>query len=344
MGAGMDPIIRAPAVATTTRQLRRPGVASAITAARETASPGPVGPAAPVQPALPVMPAVTSQRAVAMPPMADSAATAAAPKPAAGQPAEPVMAKPVPGTATAASGAAAAVAASLAAPALQTQSIPVAPPSEQEWEELRRREQALEAAGEELKRRTAALEERERRHQEQAAQLLADAEQRGLEQGERKAEAAQALAQEKADATAKEQAARLAQVLDSLMAARPALLEQSGDMVVEVVHAAVCRLLGETGATRAAVQATVQAVLREAHDTEQLRVRVHPKDLDLLRSLYGSGDQRIALQADMTVELGGCLVETAHGTLDARLELQLQNLRTALMNARHARASIEVAD
>jgi flagellar assembly protein FliH len=227
--------------------------------------------------------------------------------------------------------------------ALSTRIQQDAPPPDA-WASLRQREQALQEGEQALRARVAEQEERERRHAEAAEDLLSESRERGYREGQ--ARARQELEAQRGQAASElaRQAAEVEQVLDGLRSARADLLEQSGDMLVEIVHAAICRLLGEHGATRAAIEAVVQAALRDARDGEQLRVRVHPQDFDLLRSLYGGADSRIGLQSDMAVELGGCLVDTAHGTLDARLELQLQNLRKALMAARHARSGIEVAD
>jgi flagellar biosynthesis/type III secretory pathway protein FliH len=38
--------------------------------------------------------------------------------------------------------------------------------------------------------------------------------------------------------------------------------------------------------------------------------------------------------ADKSIELGGCVIETDGGTLDARLETQVEGLRAALVAAR----------
>ena len=99
-------------------------------------------------------------------------------------------------------------------------------------------------------------------------------------------------------------------------------------MIVEIAFEAIGKILGESLARRDGVQAVVREVIRGVREREHLVVRVSPRDHELLaREGFKpkNGDaQAIELLADDRVELGGCLIETAGGTLDGRLETQLQ--------------------
>jgi flagellar assembly protein FliH len=89
----------------------------------------------------------------------------------------------------------------------------------------------------------------------------------------------------------------------------------------------------------------VREAISGVRERERLVVRVSPRDHKLFAGeniAPKNGDAgSIELVADERVELGGCLIETSSGTLDGRLETQLQRLcdtlasvaRTAVVEA-----------
>ena len=73
-------------------------------------------------------------------------------------------------------------------------------------------------------------------------------------------------------------------------------------------------------------------------------VRLATADADLLRDMHGemtrlAGIKGLEIVADDSIALGGCLLETARGGLDARLETQVQRLRELLLAARRGEAA-----
>ena len=137
------------------------------------------------------------------------------------------------------------------------------------------------------------------------------------------------------------------QALDAVLASARAALagEITGaeDVIVEIAFEAVGRILGEAMSHREGALAAVREVVRGVHERERLRVRVAPADLEMLRQhrarlVDGSDAGGVDLVADERVELGGCLVETAGGTIDARLETQVARLAETLAAARRQRA------
>lgn len=182
----------------------------------------------------------------------------------------------------------------------------------------------------------AALAEAERKLDADAASALAAARDEGLAQG-----AAQALAEARAQA-----AAELAHAMDAVRAAgaaldaeRAALATGQEDMLVEIAFAAVCRVLGEQGATRSGIAGHVRSLLAQQAGGP-VAVHLHPDDAELLAQHGGLGAQ-VQLCADPAVELGGCLLVSERGTLDARFEVQVAALRNALLEARARRAADE---
>jgi flagellar biosynthesis/type III secretory pathway protein FliH len=111
------------------------------------------------------------------------------------------------------------------------------------------------------------------------------------------------------------------------------------DTAVEVVFEAVTRIVGESYQDRSGVAAIVREVVRHAKDRSRLVVRVHPGDQAVLQVCAddvarGMSCGPIEVAADDRVAMGGCMLETPAGNLDGRLEIQLQQLRDVLINAR----------
>ncbi|WP_332879680.1 FliH/SctL family protein [Massilia sp. S19_KUP03_FR1] len=111
------------------------------------------------------------------------------------------------------------------------------------------------------------------------------------------------------------------------------------DVAVAIAFEAVCRILGSTAATPGGIRALVREATARAAGAERVTVRLHPGDLAALQAA-GSLDEKLASgtgvqwTADAAITLGGCMVDTDGGTLDARLDTQVDALRVALLAAR----------
>jgi flagellar assembly protein FliH len=115
-------------------------------------------------------------------------------------------------------------------------------------------------------------------------------------------------------------------------------IEGMHDVIVGIAFEAVCKMLGARALERDAVAAMVREVVARVKQDEAILVRLHPQDCALLRGLAGDiGGERnfkVELVADEKIALGGCMVETEGGLLDARIETQMERLRAALLEAR----------
>lgn len=157
------------------------------------------------------------------------------------------------------------------------------------------------------------------------------AEQRGYEAGYERglAEANRRLEQEL------EQLARLAESMQRAQAERNGTLQA---FAAEFALAVTVRLLGAAAPTREGVLALAASALAEVPPGAALKLRVHARDAQLLQQFVlqrvpAGGAGPIEVVADPGVELGGCLIDTPAGTLDARLESQLQALKHGLLAA-----------
>ncbi|MHA6205503.1 flagellar assembly protein FliH [Dyella soli] len=130
---------------------------------------------------------------------------------------------------------------------------------------------------------------------------------------------------------------RMAQ-LDALLdaAARPL---QSMDELVELELARLAMTVARQvvahelrTAPDLVVEAVRQSVLALPSATGALRVRLHPQDLALVRSL-GVAEANWQLLADGSLQRGDCLLETERSRLDARVEARLAAVVDAVLGA-----------
>ncbi len=76
----------------------------------------------------------------------------------------------------------------------------------------------------------------------------------------------------------------------------------------------------------------IAATVSCCSDQEKITIRLHPDDYRMVMSdhqLFLCGkvdDSRIALAPDECIRLGGCMVETPTGTVDSRIEAQLEEV------------------
>jgi len=118
-------------------------------------------------------------------------------------------------------------------------------------------------------------------------------------------------------------------------------LADAEDVIVELAFECVAKLIGQIAPGRDGVLALVAEALAATREHEGLVLRLARHDVAIVEAARASLQQTAKLRtleivADDRIELGGCLIETAGGGLDARLETQLARLRDVLLAARQA--------
>lgn len=169
--------------------------------------------------------------------------------------------------------------------------------------------------------------------QGELAELRIDAERRGYTAGHEKGESA-------ARQQLQSQIERFQGLAAQMVQARAGVLEDAEDGVVELAFTALCRILGEQAATRQGVMAMVAQCAIASREREQVGVRLHPDDFALLGPAAG---HQLRFSPDPDIALGGCMVDSSTGSLDARLETQLARLAETLCAVRAARRRPEEA-
>jgi flagellar assembly protein FliH len=148
-----------------------------------------------------------------------------------------------------------------------------------------------------------------------------------------------------AEAKLKQEAQQQAQLIQERLADLQqqclAALADSETLAAQIAYEAICRLAGEALVGEAGVRAVVRNIALQLGQQPILRVKLSPLDLARLRldEQSESVSPQIQWLADERIETGGCIVETAMGELDARLDVLLKRTADALRAAQGASAS-----
>jgi flagellar biosynthesis/type III secretory pathway protein FliH len=104
------------------------------------------------------------------------------------------------------------------------------------------------------------------------------------------------------------------------------------DIVTLAFHLARKIIRHEVRSPRDTLTATLRQALAYVVDRDQVTVRVNPEDLQLASTLQQElrqtieGLRGLTFEGDATIGRGGCVVTSAFGEIDARLEAQLEEL------------------
>ena len=161
---------------------------------------------------------------------------------------------------------------------------------------------------------------------EQAAALAAEAYRAGFKQGE---EAAR-------EATREQFALVLASfhhAAEEILQLRAKVLRLAEeDVITLALHIARKIIRQEVLSNREVLTTTLRRALDRLIDRDNIVARVNPEDLqqalDLQEDLLPTtgGIQALTIQADTAIGRGGCVVESAFGEIDARLEAQIEEV------------------
>lgn len=132
-------------------------------------------------------------------------------------------------------------------------------------------------------------------------------------------------------------------LVDAILAERQRLWDEMEPQVVDLVLEIARKVLREEiQARREATLSIIKHALRHVADTEHVRIRVHPDDLQIAREhredflAVCDGVKQIEIVDDRRVGGGGCIIETPSGTIDASLRTQMQSVERALREGEQA--------
>ena len=169
----------------------------------------------------------------------------------------------------------------------------------------------------------------------------------GLKQGKEQAQAAQDAAR-KEQAHFRDSSRRLEEILGGVSQEIALRLAESEDDMVALCFDVVCRIAGKELATAVGVRHHLLHALRDFKLRAALKVHMHPDDLALLQheqlppdridvDLERMGHNQVQWVPDTDIAMGGCVLRSSEGGLDARLQTQLESLRSVFVEVRNAR-------
>ena len=162
--------------------------------------------------------------------------------------------------------------------------------------------------------------------QREAERRAQEARQAGFQDGLAAAKAAAA-------AEIKTLSERVARTIADLVELRPRLRRQAEADLVKLALAIARRILHrDLAVDPQALRGLIQAALEKLQSQEICRVRIHPSQEALVRSMLEHSTQARAVQfqPDPTMEQGAAIFETTRGNLDASVETQLNEIEQGL--------------
>jgi flagellar assembly protein FliH len=126
-------------------------------------------------------------------------------------------------------------------------------------------------------------------------------------------------------------------VLESLRRVLPQVAHEAETALLDLALTAAQKMVAGMPVDAAMVEAAVREALRQAEDTAEIVIQLHPDDLALLRQheakilngLPETGPLRFASSSE--ISHGGCLIQTRFGLIDARRETKIEQLRQAVL-------------
>lgn len=141
--------------------------------------------------------------------------------------------------------------------------------------------------------------------------------------------------------------------IDQLVQALPLQWEQflstAVDDLLAMAMETLVRILGAQALAPDMVRQHILHVMSEWRGRAALEIHVHPddlqwlqEDLSLAEQLQGQGQVKFAWIGDAQIGLGGCVLRSSEGGLDARFEVQLQQFKNTLLRVRAQRQTQRV--
>ena len=123
----------------------------------------------------------------------------------------------------------------------------------------------------------------------------------------------------------------LDEAVEALRHARNRIQSDSEKEIVELVLAVAGRIVGhEVQTNREAIVAVVKEALQKVENQDTVVIKMNSADIDFLNRLrlplssFSRHPDGLRIEADDSVGIGGCLVETDGGDIDARIDSRLR--------------------
>ncbi len=130
----------------------------------------------------------------------------------------------------------------------------------------------------------------------------------------------------------------LQEIVDAFLSQRQAVWEQTETEMLEFVMEVSKKVLQTELEIRPEMTTDIiRHALRRVVDKENVRIRVNPSELSSVRAhredliLLLDGIKNLEIVDDRRIGNGGCVIETNAGTIDARIETQMAQIKDAMI-------------
>jgi flagellar assembly protein FliH len=129
-----------------------------------------------------------------------------------------------------------------------------------------------------------------------------------------------------------------AQIVDYAKIERQDIIERCEREVLELALSVAAKVIHtEVTINPDVILAVVKDAIQKAKDQEQVIIRVNPADFETITSEKQTlqailrRETGMEIRGDIGVEVGGCVIETDYGAIDARIDTQLEGIKNALL-------------
>lgn len=171
------------------------------------------------------------------------------------------------------------------------------------------------------------------------AEALSDAYDRGVEEGERRADAEFREALERLRVEEDHRISTLLVGMTDQMKALQRTVEQDAYRFALAVAERIIKR--EVTLSDDVVISQIKDAMQRIVGVESIKLRVHPSDEAVVHAHRGAflsslGNVRdLVIETDEGMERGGCIIESASGNVDARISTQLRQIESSLFGVAH---------
>jgi flagellar assembly protein FliH len=129
----------------------------------------------------------------------------------------------------------------------------------------------------------------------------------------------------------------MSKIVKEMSALKKSTLENLEGEILQLALAVAEKVVHlEVSTNREVIRGVLREALRNISDRENMKIRVHPQDFrfmmevksDFLQSF--DGVRNVTFAEDDSIQRGGAIIETACGEVDARLDQQCNEIKTAM--------------
>ncbi|MCC5792159.1 MAG: hypothetical protein JJT82_06060 [Legionellaceae bacterium] len=127
---------------------------------------------------------------------------------------------------------------------------------------------------------------------------------------------------------------RLKALIDAIPPQSQAALAEQSPQIIELLASILPRFFIQHAISKENIEHAINTALQEVDQNRALILLLSAEDYALLQQekIHLPRDPRIQIKASAQVQLGGCLIESEQGVVDARLEQQIDQLKAALLH------------